>query len=169
MKRIIPIIVLSMLVLSGLQAYANDAGDITTSDETNCDPNPDAIYDLVIIAPKVFTNDLDPLVHHKNDTGINTTLVTTEDIYKEFDGVDKPEQIKYFIKDAIETWDIKYVLLVGGLNSVIYAKPRDNVNYGSKDWYVPVRYTNLYDDPAFPVTSKYSQIFYWNQTISANP
>jgi len=110
-------------------------------------------YDLVIIAPSKFTDDLQRLIDHKNSLEVNTILKTTEDIYNEYTGVDKPEQIKYFIKDAIETWDITYVLLVGGLNSVVYAKPRDDANQGSKDWYVPVRYTNLYDDPAFPLAA----------------
>jgi hypothetical protein len=27
----------------------------------------------------------------------------------------------------------------------------------------------VYDDPAFPVTGRYQQIYYWNQTIAANP
>jgi len=111
-------------------------------------------YDMVIIAPSKFSSELMRLVNHKNGLGvINTTLKTTEEIYDEYPGLDKPEQIKYFIRDALETWNIKYVLLVGGLKSVVYAKPRDDANQGSKGWYVPVRYTNLYDDPAFPLNS----------------
>jgi len=121
-------------------------------DDPKTNPFPvNSEYDMVIIAPSKFTDDLQRLVDHKNSHDLITTIKTTEDIYDEYQGVDKPEQIKYFIKDAIETWDIKYVLLVGGLNSVVYAKPRDDANQGSKDWYVPVRYSNLYDDPAFPL------------------
>ena len=59
-----------------------------------------ASYNLVIIAPKVFANALQPLIDHKNSLGVSTYLKTTEDIYTEYQGVDKPEQIKYFIKDA---------------------------------------------------------------------
>ncbi len=112
-----------------------------------------AAYDLVIIAPEVFINALQPLVAHKNDHGVKTFIKSTEEIYNDYDGVDKPEQIKFFIKDAVETLGLNYVLLVGGLNSIIKAKPRDNANQGSTDWYVPVRYTNMYDDPAFPLMS----------------
>jgi len=108
-------------------------------------------YDLVIIAPKIFKRQLQRLVDHKNDMGVKTILKTTEDIYKKYNGVDKPEQIKHFIKDAIETLGIKYVLLVGGLKSQIYSKPRDDCNQGSRWWYLPVRYTNLYDNPKFPL------------------
>ncbi|MBS3802752.1 MAG: peptidase C25, partial [Candidatus Thermoplasmatota archaeon] len=60
-------------------------------------------YDLVIIAPEIFTDALRFLVDHKNNMGIETFVKTTEEIYNEYDGVDKPEQIKYFIKDAVET------------------------------------------------------------------
>jgi len=37
------------------------------------------------------------------------------------------------------------------LKSMIYAKPKDNCNIGARGWYVPVRYSNMYDDPAFPL------------------
>ena len=111
-------------------------------------------FDMVIIAPDAFSDSLQPLINHKNDIGIKTFLKTTEQIYSEYDGVDKPEQIKYFIKDAKEKSNITYVLLVGGLKSIIYGKPRDDANQGSKDWYVPVRYSNLvnpgsFSDPGF--------------------
>jgi len=100
-------------------------------------------YDLVIIAPKKFSRILNNLVNHKNQIGTRTFLKTTEDIYKQYNGVDKPEQIKYFIKDAIETNNITYVLLVGGLKSLFYANDREHPNYGSKYWHLPVRYTNI--------------------------
>jgi len=111
-------------------------------------------YDLVVVAPKIFEKYLQRLVDHKNHVGVKTFLKTTEDIYNEYRGRDKPEKIKYFIKDAIEKYNIKYVLLVGGLKSQFYARPRDNCNQGSKDWYLPVRYTNLYDNPKFPLEAE---------------
>ncbi len=133
--------------------YNINTADITIKyDYPEINPFPEtSSYDLVIIAPSKFNDELERLVQHKIDLGFATIIKNTEDIYDEYDGIDKPEQIKYFIKDALETWDIKYVLLVGGLNSVIIAKPRDDSNQGYSDWYVPVRYTNLYDDPAFPL------------------
>ncbi|MEM4258756.1 MAG: C25 family cysteine peptidase [Candidatus Thermoplasmatota archaeon] len=109
-------------------------------------------YDLVIIAPKSFEKQLQPLITHKNNHGVKTFLKTTEDIYVNYEGVDKPAQIKNFIKDAIETFGITSVLLVGGLKNVVCARPRDDANQGSKGWHVPVRYTNLYDNPKFPLS-----------------
>jgi len=108
-------------------------------------------YDLVIITPIRFSRILQKLVDHKNDHGVSTIIKTTNEIYDEYNGVDKPEQIKYFIKDAIEIWDVKYVLLVGGLKSLIWSKPKDDINQGTKGWHVPVRYNNLFDDPEHPL------------------
>ena len=120
-------------------------------------------YELLIIAPSKFSDELQPLVEHKNSIGIATILKTTEEIYAEYSGRDEPEKIKYFIKDAIEQWGIKYVLLVGGLKSIVYAKPRDNENAGIKGWYVPVRYSNWKywegDDPGFITDLYYADIY----------
>ena len=90
-------------------------------------------YSLVIIAPEKFKSQLQPLVDHKIDVGIQTLLKTVEEIYDEYDGVDNQEQIKYFIKDAIETMGIEYVLLVGGMVGQRFK------------WYVPVRYSHVDD------------------------
>lgn len=118
-------------------------------------------YDMVIIAPSEFSEDLQPLIDHKNNYGVNTILKTTEDIYNEYTGADEPEKIKYFIKDALEDWGVKYVCLVGGLRSLIYAKPRDDANQGSsKWWYVPVRYSNLYEgEPGYCCDHYYADIY----------
>ncbi|HMA82712.1 MAG TPA: C25 family cysteine peptidase, partial [Candidatus Thermoplasmatota archaeon] len=120
-------------------------------------------YDLAIIAPSLFTDELTAFVDHKNNMGVETFVKTTEEIYNEYDGVDKPEQIKYFIKDAVETQGVSYVLLVGGMDSMIAGVSRDDKNQGSKDWYVPVRYTNLdvgsYDDPGFISDLYYADLY----------
>jgi len=136
--------------------YAAESTDIKiTYDQPESNPFPETTtYNLVVIAPSKFTGELQRLVDHKNSLGVKTILKTTEDIYDEYSGVDKPEQIKYFIKDAIETWNITYVLLVGGLKSQILAKPRDDQNQGSTGWYVPVRYNNFYDNPAHPLNGE---------------
>ncbi len=129
------------------------------------DPFPsNSEYNLIIIAPQKFKNDLQKLVNHKEKFGVKTLLKTTEEIYNQYTGVDKPEQIKYFIKDALETYDNDYVLLVGGLKSYIFGNPRDDKNQGSKDWYIPARYTNNVDndkthDPGFLSDLYYADIY----------
>ena len=144
--------------------YASDI-DVTVTytvpDKTPFPANTE--YQLVIIAPSKFSSALQPLVDHKIAKGISTTLKTTEDIYAEYTGYDKPEQIKYFIKDAIETWNTTYVMLVGGMKSRIYAVPRDSVSEGSKGWYLPVRYSSLMtspdDDPGYISDLYYADIY----------
>lgn len=109
-------------------------------------------YNMMIIAPAKFSLLLNKLVEHKNNVGVKTFLKTTESIYKEFKGRDKPEQIKYFILSAIENNSIEYVLLVGGLKNKIWSEPRENNNYGAIGWEVPVRYHNFYDNPEHPLS-----------------
>ncbi len=148
---------------SGKLYIANSAEIKISYEEPENEINEVSAYDLVIIAPSEFSADLQRLVEHKNNMGINTILKTTEEIYSEYDGRDKPEQIKYFIKDAIEKWNIKYVLLVGGMKSKIYAKPKDNANHGTSGWYLPVRYSNCRyypgDDPGYICDLYYADIY----------
>jgi hypothetical protein len=75
-------------------------------------------YDMVIIAPDEFSSALEPLIDHKNSYGIQTYLETTEKIYGSYNGRDEPEQIKQFIKYAIENDGIHYVLLVGDIEKI---------------------------------------------------
>ena len=125
------------------------------------------LYDMVIIAPEKFSEPLQPLIDHKNAYGVNTILKTTEKIYGEYTGRDKPEQIKYFIKDAKETWNITYVLLVGGLKSYIYANDKDDCNQGSIGWHVPVRYTNIQMDDEVGCLSDiyYADVYRYNEIL----
>lgn len=141
-KKIVGIFVCMLMIATAVPA----AGAMNTAtNEKNVHKLSKSSYDMVIIAPKKFSGALQKLIDHKNAHGINTTLKTTEDIYNEYTGVDKPEQIKYFIKDALETWHIKYVLLVGGMKSHFVGDAKDDVNQGTQDWNVPVRYTNVDD------------------------
>jgi hypothetical protein len=79
-------------------------------------------YNMIIVTPSEFSSNLQELVDHKNSCGVKTVLVNLIDIYdsKYFPvkGRDNQEKIKYFIKDAIENWGIKYVLLVGSIDKL---------------------------------------------------
>jgi hypothetical protein len=100
-------------------------------------------FDMVVIAPSDFQSSLQPLIDEKNTKGVKTTFKSVEDIFNEYTGYDPPEQVKYFIKYAYDTWDITYVLLVGGLKSHITAKDKDTRSAGYTDWWVPVRYVSI--------------------------
>jgi hypothetical protein len=108
-------------------------------------------YDLLIITPEEFAAVLDPLVEHKNATGISTVMITLEDIYGDptLSGVDEPEQIKRAIERYEQNHSIKYVMLVGDVDKfpvrwVTYeqAYHPENVEY-----YFPsdLYYADLYD------------------------
>jgi hypothetical protein len=108
-------------------------------------------YDLLIITPSNFSILLHPLVEHKINYSIKTKLVNLEDINGI--GRDKPEQIKYFIKDAIENYNISYVLLVGNKSvmPVRYTNPCLNIPlYKQLIGPIPsdLYYADIYDEYA---------------------
>lgn len=107
--------------------------------------------ELLILAPSDFKNSLQPLVGHKINMGISTELVELSDVYNQIsEGRDKAEKIKYYIKDAIETKGIHYVLLVGGLKGQSF------------NWYLPVRYSHVVppDEQEYAEESFISDLYY---------
>lgn len=74
-------------------------------------------YDMVIITPQAQEATYKGHADYRNTTSVITRVVTLEDIYagNYFGGyssaADNQEKIKLFIKDAIENWDISFVLL----------------------------------------------------------
>ncbi len=71
---------------------------------------------LLVIAPEEFRFALQPLIDHKNASGMSTIMVTLEDLYGEFSGADRPDQIKHAIAFYEQTLGIEYVMLVGDVN-----------------------------------------------------
>jgi hypothetical protein len=99
--------------------------------------------DMVIIAPSSFSETLQPLVDHKNSNNLQTIVKTKEEILGSYPGRDDPEQIKYFIKEAIDTMNAKYILLIGDMD------------------YMPMRKTaiEMWDDVEMPTDLYYADIF----------
>jgi hypothetical protein len=104
---------------------------------------------MVIIAPSLFSDTLQSLIDHKNSVGIRTFLKITEEIYSEYEGRDKPEQIKYFIKDALENQKIEYIVLVGDIDNVPIRKSWVRFYYGSSlifdSCITDLYYADIYD------------------------
>lgn len=118
--------------------------DVVLTYQAPIQPTPTTeTYDMVIIAPRAFKTTLDPLIDFKNSKGLKTTFKAVEEILEQYTGADPSEQVKYFIKEAYDTWGITYVLLVGGLKSHFYAKDKDTRSAGWTGWWVPVRYVNI--------------------------
>ncbi len=117
-------------------------------------------YDMIIICKDSYSRLLEPLVTHKNTHGIQTKLIPISDIsaetYFPAEGRDTQEQIKYFIKNAKETWNITYVMLVG--------------NYAQ----VPTRYSSLetdtgglYEELKFVSDLYYADLYTGNGSFSS--
>ncbi len=75
-------------------------------------------YDLLIICPDEWKDEVEVLKQHKESYGIRTLIKTTGEIYTYHKGKDNAEKIKYAIKSAIEDYGIKYVLLVGDADKI---------------------------------------------------
>ncbi|MGC9307971.1 MAG: C25 family cysteine peptidase [Thermoplasmatota archaeon] len=104
-------------------------------------------YDLLVLAPSSYTEALQPLVDYKTDHGTPAMLTTLDDIPDT--GEDVQESIKLYIKDAIETWGITSVLLVGGgvEDGVQFPVRNAWISSGSYEEYFPsdLYYADIYD------------------------
>ena len=111
----------------------------------------DDIYSFIILTPDAYTNELHDLINHKNSRNISTKLVTLNNIYNgdyfPVQGRDNPEKIKYFIKNAYDSWNTKYVLLVGGSDQFPVRTSHINLDdwdYG--DFVSDLYYADIYDE-----------------------
>jgi hypothetical protein len=110
-------------------------------------------YDLLIISPSEFSQELQQLVNHKNDHDIKTMYVSLEEIYSEqTDGRDDQEKIKLYIKKSIEEFGINYVLLVGGMIEQ------------SDEWYLPIRNGHSPSEDSYISDLYYADIYKDNGT-----
>ncbi len=114
--------------------YKEATPSVQTSSET---------YSLVIITPSDFTEELQPLVDHKNIYGLPTNLVVLDEIYDSYYGRDSSEKIKYFVKHAVEDWNTEYILFVGDMKKLpirfTYA------SWWERDLLSDLYYADLYD------------------------
>jgi hypothetical protein len=114
-------------------------------------------YDLLVICPDDWKADLRELKEHKENQGIKTQVVSLTDIVNEsyfpLQGRDPAEQVKYFIKNSLDKWDITYVLLVGGRKPGIW-----------EEWLMPVRYVYVY----WAEEEKYISDLYFADIYDAN-
>jgi hypothetical protein len=149
MKSIVTCLIAGVVILSGL-----GASGVSLSKNTMPASGAES-YDLVIIAPEQFSEQLQPLVVHKNSHGVLTFVETVEDIYAKYPGVDEAEQIKYFIKEAYETFHVRYVLLVGDIDQVPIRRTALSWEYFG-DLVVPDVLTDLYYADLFDANGSFA-------------
>jgi len=85
-----------------------------------------SVYDYVIITSEQLKsyngqNSFWDLCSQKNADGLKTTIVTVEEIGRDYSGFDLQEKIRNFIIEAYHKWGVDYVLL-GGDDEVVPAK-----------------------------------------------
>ncbi|MCX6661406.1 MAG: C25 family cysteine peptidase, partial [Euryarchaeota archaeon] len=100
---------------------------------------------LLIIAPEEFSEALQPLIDHKIQHNVPTTLITTEWIATNSTGRDLAEQIKYAIKDEIETHAITSVLLVGSFDKLPMRRSYVMLWEWDEEVITDLYYSDIYD------------------------
>jgi hypothetical protein len=108
-------------------------------------------FQLVVISPADYSAQVAPLITHKIERGITSKFVSLDDIYSgtyfPATGRDNQEKIKYFIKNAIESWTTGNILLVGGSSKVpvrethVYIAEQDDGEIFVSDLY----YADIYN------------------------
>ena len=111
----------------------------------------DEEHNFVILTPDEFSDELQNLIDHKNNMrNIPTRLVTLEEIYNghyfSVEGRDNPEKIKYFIKNAVETWNTSYVLLVGGSDKLPTRETHIHLEGDDEIFVSDLYYADIYND-----------------------
>ncbi len=106
--------------------------------------------DMVVISPLTFYPAVTRLIEHKESLGITCRWAMPWQIshgrFFPAEGSDAAEQIKYFIKNAVEQWGTRYVLVMGGPGRVpmraVYTQPSaDSSETFTSDLY----YADIYD------------------------
>lgn len=135
--------------------YVSDINiDISYTEAKNKQTS-DTEYDFLIIAGSAYADELQPFVEFKQNNGIDTKLVTTDEI--DTDGFDEAEEIKYFIKQEIDESNIKSVLLVGGHRSFW--------GFNKAELQIPTRFVYLDDtgEPGFVSDVYYADIYEYDE------
>ena len=108
-------------------------------------------YSFVIITVEKYMDELSPLVIHKSNNGITTKVVSlsdiTDSVYFSSEGRDLQEQIKYFIKNAIESWNTLNVMFVGSSVDIPSRETHVRVSPNDSEIFVSDLYfADIYDD-----------------------
>lgn len=77
------------------------------------------VPDYIIITSQALKPFFEPLATFKTKRGLPTIIVTTEQIYANYSGVDKSEKIRNYLKSAHKNWGDGLFVLLGGDTSVI--------------------------------------------------
>lgn len=113
MKKIISLVLVCLLT-SIIFLSAPSINSINIGQNHSKSPQ----FILLIIAPKKYQRECKQLMDHKIDQNIDVILETTKQIFDNYAGKDKQEQIKYCIKQAYDNFHISSVLLIGDFKDI---------------------------------------------------
>lgn len=131
-------------------------------------------YDMVIISPLTFFPAVSNLIEHKESLGLSCQWATLLQIangrYFPAQGSDAAEKIKYFIKNAVEQWGTRYVLIMGGPGRVpmrtVYTQPAADA---SETFTSDLYYEDIYDgDGGFSSWDSNNNDYYGEYNHSGN-
>ncbi len=152
MRRILAVLIIFVMLAPSLGENVYNIKDSEENETTTSI----ATYDFLIIAPDQWLDSLQPFVDFKEMHNVKTKLVGLSECLK-MNGRDDAEKVKYYIKYAYDTWEIKYVLLVGG------RKP------GFKErWWMPVRYVYNSFGSGFWAEPKFLSDLYFADLYDSN-
>ncbi len=98
------------------------------------------IPDFVIITNNLLKPHFEVLANYKTQKGIPTVLVTVEQIYQNYAGVDNAEKVRNYLKSAHQFWGAGLFILLGGDTAVVPGRFVNLGYYGSNQ----NKYTDLY-------------------------
>ncbi len=78
------------------------------------------VHLLVIITDEDYVDNFEPLIELKSEQGFNPIVMTVDEIYSTYDGVDNGDKIRNFIEYCYEEYSSSYFLLGGDVNIVPY-------------------------------------------------
>jgi len=75
-------------------------------------------YNLLIITSPTLQPWASDLASYRTSMGVNTVVATTDYIYRAYSGVDNPEKIRNYVKAAVSSSGIQYLLIFGDHDQV---------------------------------------------------
>jgi hypothetical protein len=107
-------------------------------------------FQLVMIGPSEYSEQVVPLIIHKTGRGITSKFVSLDDIYGgtyfPATGRDNQEKIKYFIKNAIENWGTGNIILIGGSSIVPVRETHVSISDSDTEIFVSdLYYADIYN------------------------
>jgi hypothetical protein len=104
-------------------------------------------YQLLIISPAQFEDELFTLIDLYRSRGLNTKIISTDSIYAASSGQDSQEKIRNFIIQEYQNYNIEYVLLGGDVEYIPY-----------RGFYCHVQSSTVYEDDDIPADLYYSAL-----------